>query len=623
MILTKEVNIKVLKSNIKFLTERGYSTNLGDFLSIKIEELSKNSKAIISAKCDFCNSIKEIQYKLYNKSLKISGKFSCSSKCAHLKRREILREKFGVDNLSNLPEIIEKRKQTNIEKYGFDSIFKSPEFKEKNKNILLEKYGVDNYTKTEEYKEKTKDTNLKKYGKEWYLQTEDKFEKSKETNIKKWGVECPQKLESFKLKTLETNLIKYGFKSPMMSEKIKEKSKETLLKNYGVDNPMKSDQIKMSSKQTNIDKYGFEYPIQNPEVKKKRDMNNIDKWGVPNAFLSEEIRKNMIIGKHPDYIKYLYGEISIFNCKMGHDFKIKSDNFYKRVKYNIPLCTVCNPIGDSASTKENELYGYILSIYDGEIIQSYRDGLEIDIYLPELKLGFEFNGLWWHSEEYKTKDYHLNKSNYFSDRGIRLIHIWEDDWIKKGNILKSQLNNWIGKTINRIGARRCQIGEVDSKLAKEFLNMNHIQGYVNSILKLGLYFDGELVSLMTFDQFEGRKKMGKNEWNLSRFCNKLGYNVVGGASKILNYFVNSMKPRRIISYSDRDWSDGGLYQKLNFSKISESNPDYKYISDGVRVNKSRFRKGNLKTNLTESKFMKNMGYLKIWDCGKSKWEKLL
>ena len=114
--------------------------------------------------------------------------------------------------------------------------------------------------------------------------------------------------------------------------------------------------------------------------------------------------------------------------------------------------------------------------------------------------------------------------------------------------------------------------------------------------------------------------MEEGGWNLSRFCNKLGTNVVGGASKLLNYFIKKYNPLRIISYADKDWSRGDLYFKLGFKNIKESAPDYKYIFNKKRVHKSRFRKSRIKTKLTENEQMKLDGFCKIWDCGKIKFE---
>jgi len=334
--------------------------------------------------------------------------------------------------------------------------------------------------------------------------------------------------------------------------------------------------------------------------------------------ISEEVRKYFIISRDINYLKYIGSNYSLFNCKNGHEFTINIDNYHNRLRSNIELCTVCNPIGDSRSIKEDELYRFILSIYKGEVIKSYRDKLEIDIYLPEIKLGFEFNGLYWHSEKLKDKNYHSDKTKYFLEKDIRIIHIWEDDWSFNCNIVKSQIKNWLGKTDNKIWARKCEV--VQLKSVSNFLEDNHIQGIDQSSLKLGLIYNKELVSVMTFNNFEGRKRMEDSGWNLSRFCNKIETNVVGGASKLLKYFIKNYKPIRIISYADRDWSIGNLYYKLGFNNINESLPDYKYVVHNKRVHKSNFKKSKLKYSCTEKEYITSIGVDKIWDCGKIKFE---
>jgi hypothetical protein len=267
---------------------------------------------------------------------------------------------------------------------------------------------------------------------------------------------------------------------------------------------------------------------------------------------------------------------------------------------------------------ENDLYNFIKSIYDGEIIKSYRDRLEIDIYLPNLNIGFEFNGLYWHSEEFKGKWYHVKKTDYFKEKDIRIINIWEDDWIHKRSIIQSQIANFIGLTSNRIWARKCEVRQIfDNNLSKDFLNENHVQGCDKSSIRVGLFHNNELVSIMTFDNFEGRNKMEDGGWNLSRFCNKIGYNVVGGASKLLSYFITESSPKRIISYADASWSNGDLYFKLGFNMVYNSDPDYKYVVGNRKIHKSRYRKSI--TGISESKLKLS----KIWDCGKIKFEYLL
>ena len=119
---------------------------------------------------------------------------------------------------------------------------------------------------------------------------------------------------------------------------------------------------------------------------------------------------------------------------------------------------------------------------------------------------------------------------------------------------------------------------------------------------------------MTFDKFEGRKKLSETEYNLNRFCNKIGYSVIGGASKLLKYFIDTYQPTRIISYADRDWSIGNLYEKLGFEMLYKSKPDYKYVVTDKRIHKSNYKKS--KTGISEAK----LNLLKIYDCGKIKFE---
>jgi hypothetical protein len=149
----------------------------------------------------------------------------------------------------------------------------------------------------------------------------------------------------------------------------------------------------------------------------------------------------------------------------------------------------------------------------------------------------------------------------------------------KKDIVKSRIKNILGLTGNKIYARKCEIREVKSSESKLFLNDNHIQGNVNSKIKLGLYYNDELVSLMTFGSL--RKNLNQssidNVYELLRFCNKLNCSVIGGADKLLKHFIKEYNPKEIISYADRRWSQGDLYSNLGFTEITKNKPNYWYI----------------------------------------------
>ena len=251
------------------------------------------------------------------------------------------------------------------------------------------------------------------------------------------------------------------------------------------------------------------------------------------------------------------------------------------------------------------------------------NGREIDIYIPSLKLGIEYDGLRWHSEIFnKGANYHLSKTEECERQGIRLIHIFEDEWQYKRDIVKSRLLNLIGKTPDKIYARKCAIKEVDSHTASKFLNENHIQGTCNSSYRYGLYYNDELVSIMTFGKL--RKNLGSTDkdgyYELLRFCNKLNTAVVGGASKLFKHFLKENKPTNVISYADRRWSNGGLYEKLGFTLNHKSKPSYFYVVNDKRENRFKYRKDVLvkegyDSSKTEHQIMLERGIYRIYDCG--------
>ena len=247
---------------------------------------------------------------------------------------------------------------------------------------------------------------------------------------------------------------------------------------------------------------------------------------------------------------------------------------------------------------------------------------ELDIFLPEYNVAIEFDGLYYHSELFqKDKKYHLNKTELCQEKNIRLVHIFEDEWNYKKEIVKSRLINILDKTIDKIYARKTIIKEIDVYQAKEFFNKNHLQGYTNSKYKIGLFYDGKLVSCMLFNN--PRVGIGTNYdgYELTRFASVLNINVVGGANKILKYFENTYKPKLIKSYADRRWGLGKIYNTLGFSMDCFNEPNYWYIINNKRKHRFGFRKEILKKqgfdtkNKTEHQIMLERKIYRIYDCG--------
>ncbi len=406
--------------------------------------------------------------------------------------------------------------------------------------------------------------------------------------------------------------------------------KKSLMSSEGVDNASKIPSVVKKREQTNLEKYGGNAPACSEEIKEKIKQTNLEKYGVKfhsQTEQSKKIKRDKNFLKSLEFIKEK-GFTPLFSIE---EFKGKTSDFSYKWKCNkcntefenkiydskvLPRCPKCNPFIKGISKGELEMKDYINES------EKYRDKYEIDAYIKDKKIGFEFDGLYWHSDNFKESDYHLKKTEYFQSKGIRVYHIFEDEWNEKQEIIKSIINTKLNIYEKTIYGRKCIIKPVEVKDSIQFQNNNHIQGATESKVKIGLYYENELVSLMTF----GKSRLDKNfGWELVRFVNKKNTKIIGGASKLFKYFRSNYKGS-IISYSDERLFDGRLYKNLGFTFSHKTPPQYYYVRSGVRYNRMQFQKSYLKDklktfdpNLTEKENMINNGYHRIYDCGQKVW----
>ena len=291
--------------------------------------------------------------------------------------------------------------------------------------------------------------------------------------------------------------------------------------------------------------------------------------------------------------------------------------------------TRCPTCAGTVSKIEEELREYIASLgiecqyNDKSVIPSK---LELDIYIPSQSLAIELNGLYFHSElsGNKSKLYHLNKTEECEKLGIQLLHIFEDEWRDKKDIWKSVIRQKLKMTSVRIFARKCEIREVSLAEASKFLNENHLQGYGVSKNRYGLYYNDELVSILTICKSRFDKSI---DYEISRFANKLNHVVVGGFSKLLTYFIKTLHPTTIVTYADRRISTGDVYRKFGMVECPITAPNYTYFKkqSPKRFSRMEFQKHKLSkklsifdANKTEWDNMIDNGYDRIWDCGNRK-----
>lgn len=550
-------------------------------------------------KCKGCGG--DVKYK------KFGTGFSdfCSRKCMH---------ESGL--------VLKKIQDTNLNRYGTKSPLSNKGIRDKIKNTVKANYGVDNIGSAKSVQNKIKTTNKKKLGVDYPLQSPSIRAMAKNTLIENSGVDNPMKKSEVVKSVVDKINERYGGMG-MSSDIIKNKAADTNTVRYGSPNPWGSDQVRDKSKNTNIRLFGCMYPIQNDEIKGKMRSTLMSKTiDIVNGydgltFVSVDNDGNLIV-----------------KSKCNHEFKTSINLIYHRNKHKVEQCTECNKIG-GRSGKEDVICE-ILSGYGIEYERNNRtilNGKEIDIFVPSLGLGFEVNGIFWHSAKFKNKLYHQDKKINAHQAGVNLITIWEDDLINKKQIITSRISSLLGKNIRRVYARKCRVSVIDKRVAKDFFVLNHLQGYANSASHNYGLFDGDrLVAAMSFGKL--RNALGRNSktgsFELLRFCSEVNTTVVGGANKLLNYFIKETRPDYIMSYADLCWTEleGSVYDKLGMQNTGITRPGYYYVNKGKREFRYKYRKSELvklgfDRNKTEFEITDEMGLLRIFDCGNLRYEMFL
>lgn len=213
MLLTKELEIKINPNNIKHYKSLGYNVKPCDTIIIKTEELPLGSNSIVDVLCDYCKSnVLQLPYRQYLKTLKTNGK-TCCKNCKGAKIKESTLKKYGVENISQLDNVKQKKKETTLIHYGVESPLQSKEILNKLQNTCLDKYSVPCSFMNEEVRENHKKALLEKY-----------------------GVDHVWKIEEVKKKVNETIKLKYGVDNISCNEEIKEKKRQASLKKiwYGI-----------------------------------------------------------------------------------------------------------------------------------------------------------------------------------------------------------------------------------------------------------------------------------------------------------------------------------------------------------------------------------------------------
>lgn len=516
MIKEEYLDVNITVRNITYYKNKDYKVELGNTFKIKIEDVNPKSDIQITAICD-CGKETSLKLSKYYINKNRCGFYGC--KACSIKKREILSmERHGVSNPGKLQSVKDKFENTIYERYGRRKLSHIEEFKEKAIQTNLDKRGVKYALSSKEVRDKGKETLKKIYGVEHYSKTEE----SKENMREIW-----------RNKTDEEMKIRY------------DKSKETSYINYGVSSYSKTEKHRILSSKLFSNK-------ENVFNRTKSRLDNIiNEW-------------NILLEDKFEIIEYVYNSYMIKDLTTNDIFEISTDNLWYRYNSNLSLNTILFPIDTKQSIMEKMIISFLRE--DNEVIEGDRtllgNGKEVDIYLPKHRFGIEIDGLYWHSNLYKPYDYHINKTLLAKHNVIDLMHIYDSDWIRNEDIVKSYINNYLGKNID-ILFENCELKEILYDEATQFFNKNCLMKIDNSDDNKGLYIGDVLYGVYNING------------SYIRFCNKIGFNILNIES-IKNFYNIDL----IMVFENRllDYKNIKKYKSL---KISE--PNIFYLKNGILV----------------------------------------
>ena len=474
---------------------------------------------------------------------------------------------------------------------------------------------------SKETKRKREETTFARYGDKHY----NNIERSRETRMSKNGGKWHPDGFMEKVKEIKKKRYGYAFWSN------EEQRRKTCVEKYGVEYPLMLKDVQNRCRESFAMKHpGMKSTMDIPDVRKKVHHGvRLRSWNfVLNNTLVEPLFTREEYLNCDDPTKTVFK----FRCrKCGTEYESTWDNG------TADLCPKCHPGLKGTSEAEMEIYNFLKenvkegwSVHNKEKInRRIVSPKEIDIVVcdgnGDIRLLVEYDGLFFHSDSRESKsdhDYHLKKTEECERKGYRLIHVFENEWLMKKNIVKAMLLDAIGVYQKTISSGECEVRIVDNLEKDEFLGQNDIQGTCRSVVNYGLYHGEELVSMMAFGKTRGSNRNG---YELLRFCKKNGYRIEGGAIMLMRKFEKDTGPMFVIANADRRWFVGETYRDLGFELDHVTRPTYWYFkphSPHRLFNRMRFEKYRLKDilkvfdkSLTEVENMRNNGYDRIFDCG--------
>lgn len=366
---------------------------------------------------------------------------------------------------------------------------------------------------------------------------------------------------------------------------------------------------------------GVEYPAQSKQVRDAYKSTMLERYGVDH------------VNKHSTSVTALefLSDDDFLNDARARNMT----TFDLGTQLGIPQATVSRmllnrgiqwSVGRSAF--QTQVVDFVQSLMPaGEVVVDTRQvikPLELDIFIPSKSLAIECDGMYWHSEQFKSRTYHLDKTVDANALGIRLLHVYDVEWSRQRPIVESRIIHALGLATVHY-ARKCTVRQLTTQEQRHFFNETHIQGYAPASVCYGLVMNGEILAAMSVVK---SRYSTRADWELLRYSSALRSSVAGGASKLMSHIASTHQITSMVSYCDLRYGTGDLYRTLGFEHIGNSAPNYHYFSPTSYAKLSRvsFQKHRLKDKLphfdptrTEYDNMKAHGYDRVWDCGNSIW----
>ena len=557
-----------------------------------IKKLKSGSHKMVYARCDFCGDEIHMSYRYYydGKKKHICNKTACA-KCKYKKAQLTNLERYG-DKIITRTELVKiKRKQTCLRKYGVEYASQRPISKEKTSL----RWSQMTQQQRDEIQKKRKETTLKKYGVTHHSQRPEYQDICKQ----KWDALSKEQRQEILNKRNETQELLYGGYYSK-TEECKKKIKQTSLTRYGVDHYSKTEERDNRVRQTSLEKHGVEWAAATPEAKTKKEKTNLQKYGRKNAM------QNPDIAAKAKATAIKRGIIKLYGGKRIEEWAEIAD--LSRQHAGALLRNYGPDFLENFKRSESDIEQIIRHILDDLKIPFTQHGIiggrKSDFLIENNKLVIECDGLYWHNDQNKEKQYHLQKKKTYEERGYRVLFFRQDEIIFKPDIVRSIISNACQINNARIFARKCEVVELDKEKATDFFLSNHLMGSGKGRC-FSLGYNGDIVCAL---QVYSR---GSGQYEISRFCSVMGLSVVGGFSKLLKYIEQELNISSVITFIDERYGKGDYLKNLGF-EFKGSSISFKWTNSKITLHRMAYPGSSGYDH----------GMAKIWDCGQAKYIKV-